>query len=110
MAYTLAMGVRVGRMTVNPTAMTKARPLLTEIVDAARDTGQVTALTEYGRARAIVVPVGYYEDAEHHAAVFESLRAADPELFAKLTESAPRPRMPARFAETAPNRPARREG
>lgn len=110
MAYTLAMGVRVGRMTVNPTAMTKARPLLTEIVDAARDSGQVTALTEYGRARAIVVPVGYYEDAEHNALIIEGLRDSAPDLLAKLVDAAPKVRMPARFEETAPNRPPRREG
>lgn len=104
----LAMGVKVGRTMVNPTAMTKARPLLTEIVDAARDSGQVTALTEYGRARAVVVPVTYFEDAEHNAALIAALAESDPTLLEKLKEHAPRVRMPARFAETAPNRPARK--
>lgn len=94
---------------VNPTAMTKARPLLTEIVDAARDTGQVTALTEYGRARAVVVPVGYFEDAEHNKALIAALSEANPDLLAELVKGAPKVHMPPRFAETTPQRPARKK-
>lgn len=100
----LAMGVKVGRVMVNPTALTRARPLLTEIVDAARDTGQVTALTEYGRARAVVVPVPYYEEAEHNAAIVAALVDADPDLHAKLAAASPKERMPPRFEETTPVR------
>jgi hypothetical protein len=100
----LAMGVKVGRTMVNPTALTRARPLLTEIVDAARDTGQATALTEYGRARAVVVAVPYYEEAEHNAAIVAALAEADPELHAKLDAAAPKERMPPRFEETTPKR------
>lgn len=100
----LAMGVKVGRTMVNPTALTKARPKLTEIVDAARDTGQATALTEYGRARAVVVSVPYYEEAEYNATIVAALAEADPELHAKISAAAPRERMPLRFAETTPQR------
>ena len=105
----LAMGVKVGRTMVNPTALAKARPQLTEIVDRARDTGQATALTEYGRARAVVVPVPYYEEAEHNAAIVAALAEAHPELHAKLDAAAPNERMPLRFEETTPTRVKQRK-
>lgn len=80
------MVIKVGRSDVKPVSMTQVRPQLTEIVDSARDRGLTTALTEYGRPRAIVVPVRYFESAERNAELAERLRTANPDLFATLSE------------------------
>lgn len=79
------MVMKVGRSDVNPVPMTQARPLLTEIVDAARDRGVATALTEYERPRAFVVSVPFFEKAERNAEVIERLRAQHPDLLAELS-------------------------
>lgn len=85
----LAMVVKVGRSDVNPVPMAKVRLKLTEIVDDARDRDLATALTEYGRPRAFVVSVPFFERAERDAAVVERLRAKNPELFDELSGDVP---------------------
>lgn len=84
-----AMVMKVGRTDVNAEAMTKARPRLTEIVDAARDRGIATALTEYERPRAIVVSVPYFERAERDAEMVRMLAEKHLELFEQLMEELP---------------------
>jgi hypothetical protein len=69
--------------------MTEVRPRLTEIVDDARDRDLATALTEYGRPRAFVVSVPFFERAERDAAVIERLRGEFPDLFETLTQGIP---------------------
>jgi PHD/YefM family antitoxin component YafN of YafNO toxin-antitoxin module len=85
----LAMVVKVGNTDVNAEAMTKARPRLTEIVDAARDRGIATALTEYERPRAIVVSVQYFERAERDAEMVRMLAEHHTELFEQLANEMP---------------------
>lgn len=85
----LTMVTKVGRTDVNAEAMTKARPRLTEIVDAARDRGIATALTEYERPRAIVVSVPYFERAERDAEMVRMLAEKHLELFEQLMEELP---------------------
>lgn len=80
----LAMGVKVGRSDVNPVPMTEVRPRLTEIVDAARDRDESTALTEYKRPRAFVVSVPFFERAERNAELARLLAERAPELHAEL--------------------------
>lgn len=78
------MVVKVGRSDVNAVPMTDVRPRLTEIIDKARDRGTCTALTEYSRPRAFVVPVPFFEQAERDAEVIARLRERHPELLAEL--------------------------
>lgn len=68
---------------MNPVPMTEVRPRLTEIVDKARDHGIATALTEYGRPRAFVVSVPFFERAESDAALIARLR----EKYADLVDA-----------------------
>lgn len=84
-----AMVMKVGRSDVNAEAMTKARPRLTEIVDAARDRGIATALTEYERPRAIVVSVPYFERAERDAEMVRMLAERHLDLFEQLMNEMP---------------------
>lgn len=84
-----AMVVKVGSAEMDAEAMTKARPRLTEIVDAARDRGIVTALTEYERPRAIVVSVQYFERAERDGEMVRMLAEKHLELFEQLMEELP---------------------
>lgn len=74
---------------MNPVPMTEVRPRLTEIVDNARDHDLATALTEYGRPRAFVVSVAFFERAERAETVLDRLKAANPELFDELTQGLP---------------------
>lgn len=94
----LAMVVKVGRSDVNPVPMTDVRPKLTEIVDNARDRDIATALTEYGRPRAFVVSVPFFERAERDAAVVERLKAAHPELLDELSQGIPASVVPPKMA------------
>lgn len=70
---------------MNPVPMTEVRPRLTEIVDKARDHGIATALTEYGRPRAFVVSVPYFQRAERAVELVERLRQHDPSLLEELS-------------------------
>jgi hypothetical protein len=77
--------------------MTKARPRLTEIVDAARDRDEATALTEYERPRAVVVSVPFFERAERAFELAALLADRAPELHAELTASSAWIGVPARL-------------
>ena len=81
--------------------MTKARPRLTEIVDKARDRGIATALTEYGRPRAFVVSVPFFERAERDAALLAKLRELHPELMDELSANAESVSVPMKLIEAA---------
>lgn len=93
----LAMVVKVGRSDVNPVPMTEVRPRLTEIVDSARDHDQATALTEYGRPRAFVVSVPFFERAERDAAIVDRLSAQYPDMFSELAQGLPSKVVPAKL-------------
>ena len=95
----LAMGEKVGRTDVNPVPMTEVRPRLTEIVDNARDHGIATALTEYGRPRAFVVSVPFFERAERDAALVQRLGERDPDLLAELSGDIKAISVPLRMAK-----------
>lgn len=84
---------------MNPVPMTEVRPRLTEIVDDARDRDLATALTEYGRPRAFVVSVPFFERAERDAAVVARLRGQFPDLFETLTEGLPTSVVPSKMAK-----------
>lgn len=81
--------------------MTKARPGLTEIVDKARDRGIATALTEYGRPRAFVVSVPFFERAERDAALLAKIREIHPELLDELSAGAEAVSVPMKLSEAA---------
>ena len=86
---------------MNPVPMTEVRPRLTEIVDDARDRGIATALTEYGRPRAFVVSVPFFERAEQDAALIARLRERNPELFDELSSDLERISVPLKLVKSA---------
>lgn len=83
---------------MNPVPMTEVRPRLTEIVDDARDRGVATALTEYGRPRAFVVSVPFFERAERDAALLAQLREKYPDLIDEVAADVPPIAVPSRMA------------
>lgn len=95
-----AMSEKVGRFDVNAVPMTKARPRLTEIVDAARDKDVSTALTEYGRPRAFVVSVGFFEAAMRLDEVARVLQERDPALFEAIVQGLRPSQVPSKMTES----------
>jgi prevent-host-death family protein len=95
-----AMPAKVGRFDVNAVPMTKARPKLTEIVDDARDRGVSTALTEYGRPRAFVVSVTFFETAATANELMTLMNELHPELLAELWAQLPHVTVPPKIAES----------
>jgi prevent-host-death family protein len=80
--------------------MTKARPRLTEIVDRARDRDAAIALTEYGRPRAIVVSVPFFERAAMTNDLAYLLQERHPQLLAELLQDLPTaPAVPSKMDE-----------
>jgi hypothetical protein len=77
--------------------MTEVRPRLTEIVDAARDRNEATAMTEYGRPRAFVVSVPFFERAERDSRLAGLLWERDPQLFDDLLKGLPDISVPSRM-------------
>lgn len=96
----LTMSAKVGRSDVNAVPMTKARPKLTEIVDAARDKDISTALTEYGRPRAFVVSVPFFQSAVRLNELARILEEQRPELYAELTHALATIEVPAKMTES----------
>lgn len=70
--------------------MSKARQVLADIVDAARDDDAPTALTEYGRPRAVVVSTRFYERAHGDGELARLLWERDPALFDELSRAVPK--------------------
>lgn len=83
---------------MNPVPMTEVRPRLTEIVDKARDHGIATALTEYGRPRAFLVSVPFFERAERDAALIERLRETHPDLVDEIASGLPAIAVPSKLS------------
>lgn len=96
----LTMAEKVGRFDVNAVPMTKARPRLTEIVDDARDRDVCTALTEYGRPRAFVVSVGFFEAANRLDDLARALKERHPDLFDELLQGLQPSRVPSKMIES----------
>lgn len=67
MSYTLAMASdlepRIAEDGVQEVPLTKARALLTRVIEQAREDGLLSALTVRGRRRAYVVTPDFYEQA-----------------------------------------------
>jgi len=78
--------------------MAKARNVLTDIVDDARDHDTPTALTEHGRPRAFVVSVRFYERARGDGELARLLWERHPELFDELTREVPQTSVPRKLA------------
>lgn len=80
MPYTLAMAAdqepKIAEDGVQEVPLTIARPLLTRLIEQAREDGLASALTVRGRRRAYVVTPDFYEQAEGCAETLRQARAA----------------------------------
>lgn len=87
-----------GRFDVKSVGMTQARSVLTDVIDDARDHDTATALTEYGRPRAVVVSVRFYERAQGDGELARLLWERHPELFDELKRELPETCVPRKLA------------
>ncbi len=54
----------------------EARPKLGELVDRARLAGQATVITRHGKPAAVIVPVGWHEEAEARMGIHDWIKDA----------------------------------
>lgn len=88
MAYTFAMAtdqeLKIAPDGVQEVPLTKARPLLTRLIEQAREDGLDSALTVRGRRRAYLVTPDFYERTSREHAAIERVREQWPDVFAEL--------------------------
>lgn len=95
MTYTLAMASdlepRIAEDGVQEVPLTKARALLTRVIEQAREEGIVSAFTVRGRRRAYLVTPDFHFRAKLHSEVTERLRALskDKQLMERIEELDP---------------------
>ena len=88
MAYTLFMATdqdpQIAPDGVQEVPLTMARPLLTRLIEQAREDGLDSALTVRGRRRAYLVTPDFYEQANRERAAIERVRSQWPDVYADL--------------------------
>ncbi|MFD3741092.1 hypothetical protein [Streptomyces sp. NPDC058629] len=88
MAYTLAMATdqepKIAPDGVQEVPLTKARPLLTRLIEQALEDKLDSALTVRGRRRAYLVTPDFYERASRQHAAVQRFRKQQPELYAEF--------------------------
>lgn len=95
MTYTLDMASdlepRITEDGIQEVPLTRARALLTRLIEQALEDGLVSAFTVRGRRRAYLVTPGFYERAQLHSRVTERLRvlSEDKQLMDRMEELDP---------------------
>jgi hypothetical protein len=88
MAYTLAMATdqepQIAADGVQEVPLTKARPLLTRLIEQALEDGLESALTVRGRRRIYLVTPGVRERASREHEAIERFRSQQPDLYAEF--------------------------